>query len=299
VGGRVIITNLTNVAYSFGPMYLGPFGTLELDDTSETSLYLLDDEVADAVNTLWWSSNIYVDSAADPFPRPTRNPLLLNGTGSPEGLVYAPQGSAYMRRDSVAVVTGLYTKTTGVTLNTGWASIGSPAPNGACLIGTSWSMGQASPARGADAWNSAGIVMENNAFGGNTTFGAASLCQTGLPFDVSGGGDAGVQFSIRYDDSFNTLVWDNPDALWSLIVSAYSLDGENYLGMYCTDDPATDWLPDESNNILTWAVSEYTAPFGSLFDVGDVGGGSAQGLLIADSVPIALNMSLQIYYDRD
>lgn len=105
-------------------MYLGPFGTLDLDDTSETSLYLLDDEVADSVNTLYLSSNIAVDSAAEPFPRPTGSPLLLNGDGSPEGMVYAPQGSVYLRRDSVLPVTSLYTKTTGVTQNTGWLSVG-------------------------------------------------------------------------------------------------------------------------------------------------------------------------------
>jgi hypothetical protein len=65
----MIITNLTDVDYWFGPMHLAPSGTLNLDDTSDTSLYLLNDEVADAVNTLHLSSNIAVTSYATPFPR--------------------------------------------------------------------------------------------------------------------------------------------------------------------------------------------------------------------------------------
>lgn len=125
----MIITNLTDVDYWFGPMHLlpGHGQTLNLDDTSDTSLYLLNDEVADAVNTLYLSSNITVSSAASPFPRPTGTPSLLHGDGSPQGMVYAPQGSLYMRRDSVHASTGLYTKTTGVTQNTGWISVIAPA----------------------------------------------------------------------------------------------------------------------------------------------------------------------------
>ena len=55
----MIITNLTANEYWFGPMRLpaGSGQTLNLDDTSDTSLYLLNDEVADAVNTLYlWLS---------------------------------------------------------------------------------------------------------------------------------------------------------------------------------------------------------------------------------------------------
>jgi hypothetical protein len=40
--------------------------------------------------------------------------------------VYAPQGSLYMRRDSIHASTALYTKTTGVTLNTGWVGVIAP-----------------------------------------------------------------------------------------------------------------------------------------------------------------------------
>jgi hypothetical protein len=124
----MLITNLTDVDYWFGPMHLaaGSGQTLTLDDTSDTSLYLLNDEVADAVNTLYLSSYITVSSQALPFPRPTGVPALLHGDGSPQGMVYAPQGSLYMRRDSVAPGTSLYTKTTGVTLNTGWSSVIEP-----------------------------------------------------------------------------------------------------------------------------------------------------------------------------
>ncbi len=124
----MIITNLTDVDYWFGPMHLpaGSGQTLSLDDTTDTSLYLLDDEVADAVNTLYLSSNIHASGYATPFPRPTGVPSLLHGDGSPEGMVYAPQGSLYMRRDSTQAATGLYTKTTGVTINTGWVNIVAP-----------------------------------------------------------------------------------------------------------------------------------------------------------------------------
>jgi len=123
----MIITNLTDTDYWFGPMRLAANGTLDLDDTLDTSLYLLNDEVADAVNTLYLSSNITVTGYATPFPRPTGTPSLLHGDGSPEGLVYAPQGSLYMRRDSTHPSTGLYTKTTGVTVNTGWFPVIAPA----------------------------------------------------------------------------------------------------------------------------------------------------------------------------
>ncbi len=126
----MLITNLTDNDYWFGPMYL-PAGSgqqITLDDTTDTSLYLLNDEVADAVNTLVLASNIAVSSAATPFPRATGTPSLLHGDGSPEGLVYAPQGSLYLRRDTVAASTSLYSKQTGVTQNTGWASVIAPAP---------------------------------------------------------------------------------------------------------------------------------------------------------------------------
>jgi hypothetical protein len=48
-------------------------------------------------------------------------PELLHGDGSPEGRVFAPQGSVYMRRDQA----GLYVKATAVTVDTGWVLNGS------------------------------------------------------------------------------------------------------------------------------------------------------------------------------
>lgn len=140
----MIITNLTGNDYWFGPMHL-PAGsgtsTLNLDDTSDTSLYLLNDEVADAVNTLYLASNIEVTSYATPFPRPTGEPSLVHGDGSPEGKVYAPQGSLYMRRDSTHPTTGLYSKTTGVTQNTGWSNVISYVQLAPNILGATLGMG--------------------------------------------------------------------------------------------------------------------------------------------------------------
>jgi hypothetical protein len=115
----MLVTNTTTQDYYFGPLHLagGVGQTLTVDDTTATSLYLADDEVADALNDLYNAGKITVSSQAVPFPRPTGTPELLHGAGSPEGKVYAPQGSAYLRRD---LVKGLYLKTTGRTLNTGW-----------------------------------------------------------------------------------------------------------------------------------------------------------------------------------
>jgi hypothetical protein len=117
----MLVTNLTAQDYWFGPLHLlgGNGQTLTVDDTSATSLYLTDDGVADAVNTLAASNKIQVTGAATPFPRPTGTPQVLHADGSPEGLVYAGQGSLFLRRDSGS----LYTKKTGIHLNTGWNSI--------------------------------------------------------------------------------------------------------------------------------------------------------------------------------
>jgi hypothetical protein len=117
----MLVTNQTAQDYWFGPLHLagGVGQTLTVDDTTATSLYLTDDQVADALNNLYNAGKVTVSSAAAPFPRPTGVPQLLHGDGSPEGLVYAPQGSLYMRRDA-ASAGGLYLKTTGITVNTGW-----------------------------------------------------------------------------------------------------------------------------------------------------------------------------------
>ena len=118
----MLITNLTVQDYWFGPLHLaaGVGQTLTVDDTSATSLYLTSDAVADAINNLAAALKITVTSAAAPFPRPTGVPTLLHGDGSPEGSVFAPQGSVYMRRDQAST----YVKTTAVTLDTGWVMNG-------------------------------------------------------------------------------------------------------------------------------------------------------------------------------
>jgi microcystin-dependent protein len=132
----MLVTNQTTSDYWFGPLHLpgGVGQTLTVDDTSSTSLYLLDDAVADAINNLYASGKITVSSAADPFPRPTGVPALLHGDGSPEGKVFAPQGSVYMRRDGGLTNGGvIYLKTTGVTIDTGWIDLQTAAGTTAAL----------------------------------------------------------------------------------------------------------------------------------------------------------------------
>jgi hypothetical protein len=126
----MVITNTTSTAYWFGPMYLpaGNGSTLTIDDTTDTGLYLVDDAVADAVNFLALSGEITVAPGTNsPYPRATGVPSLLHGDGSPQGKVYAPQGSLYMRRDTTGAATSLYSKTTGVSLNVGWVAISEAA----------------------------------------------------------------------------------------------------------------------------------------------------------------------------
>src|SRR2546427_8269360 len=98
----MLLTNLTPQDYWFGPLHLaaGNGQTLTVDDTSATSLYLTDDTVADSINTLVASGKITQTGAAPPFPRATGEPTILHGDGSPEGIVYAGQGSVYLRRDN-------------------------------------------------------------------------------------------------------------------------------------------------------------------------------------------------------
>lgn len=118
----MVITNQTNQDYWFGPLHLPAgvgTGTLTVEDVHETSLYLADDAVADAINYLYANGKITVASQAQPFPRPTGKPDLLHGDGSPEGLVYASDGTLYVRRDLAKV----YQKTTMVHVNTGWAIV--------------------------------------------------------------------------------------------------------------------------------------------------------------------------------
>ncbi|MGH9919768.1 MAG: hypothetical protein ACRD6W_13000, partial [Nitrososphaerales archaeon] len=137
----MLITNNTNVPYWFGPMYLPPGSgsTLMIDDTSDTGLYLIDDEVAEAVNTLALASPALITvtpGSNSPYPRPTGTPTVLHGNGSPNGLIYAPQGSLFLRRDSSAASNALYTKTTSIDLSTGWQSVTFPTPSGTSFPAT-------------------------------------------------------------------------------------------------------------------------------------------------------------------
>jgi hypothetical protein len=132
----MIVTNQTSSDIYFGPLHLAAgVGTqLTVDDTSATSLYLINDSVADALNNAYNSGKITVTGAADPFPRPTGDPQLLHGSGNPDGLVFAPQGSVYMRRDGVQTNGGvLYMKTTGVTFNSGWLNLATASGASALL----------------------------------------------------------------------------------------------------------------------------------------------------------------------
>lgn len=117
------VTNNTSQDYWFGPLHLLPNAVnYVVDDTTETSLYLTDDSVADAINNLYAAGKIAVSGAAAPFPRPTGMPEVLHGDGSPEGVHYAPQGSLYLRRDGGDAL-HLYVKSTAVTLCTGWIAL--------------------------------------------------------------------------------------------------------------------------------------------------------------------------------
>jgi hypothetical protein len=117
------ITNTTAQDYWFGPLHLPASGTLAVDDTSDTSLYLTDDTVADAINSLYAAGLITVTGAASPFPRQTGAPQVVHGDGSPEGIVFAPQGSLYLNRAAGVKANSVYTKTSGLHLSTGWVAL--------------------------------------------------------------------------------------------------------------------------------------------------------------------------------
>jgi hypothetical protein len=143
------VTNLTSQDYWFGPLHLPGGGAIDVDDTDDTSLYLNDDSVADAINTLYASNKIQVTGYADPFPRATGTPEVLHGDGSPEGVVFAGQGSVYLRRDSGSI----YTKKTGIHVNTGWASIA----QGAITTTSPLSGGPPSTPNDGDIWIASGV----------------------------------------------------------------------------------------------------------------------------------------------
>lgn len=192
------IVNLTNQDYWFGPLHLPAAGAIDVDDTSATSLYLTDDSVADAINTLYAATpaKITVSGQAAPFPRATGKPEVLHGDGSPEGIVYAGQGSIYLRRDNSGG-TQLYQKSTGIHLNTGWIGIsgsiinpsgtiqmwgGATAPTGYLLCDGS----AVSRSTYADLF--AAIGTSYGAGDGSTTFNVPDLRgRVGVGYATSGG----------------------------------------------------------------------------------------------------------------
>ncbi len=231
----MIITNLTNTAYWFGPMQL-PAGsgtaTLNLDDTSDTALYLLDDSVADMVNTLYQSGLISVASQASPFPRPTGTPDVMHGVGSPQGIVYAPQGSIYLRRDIAAQsprnpVSSIYVKTTGVTLNTGWNNLLPDAASWQALTlasNVTPTSGYFTPAASmlGDLFVLSGAVTMTATVSAGTTlmtlpagFAPSSKIETA----VIDGASAAVQISISTSGVITSA------SSWTATNSPYSLDG--------------------------------------------------------------------------
>jgi microcystin-dependent protein len=183
----MLVTNTTNQDYFFGPLHLaaGIGQTLTVDDTTATSLYLTEDSVADAINNLSINGKITVTGAAPPFPRPTGVPQILHGDGTPEGLVFAPQGSLYMRRDNSGSSSSLYAKTTGITVDTGWQAVAADvlaAPTGTIhlfaptVVPTGWL-----PCDGAAVSRStytglfAAITTTYGAGDGSTTFNVPDL----------------------------------------------------------------------------------------------------------------------------
>lgn len=132
----MLVTNQTTSDIYFGPLRLpaGKGETLTVDDTSETSLYLTNDGVADALNNAYLAGQITVSGEAQPFPRPVGNPQIYHGSGNPDGLVYAPQGSVYMRRDGGPTNGGvLYMKTSGPTDSKGWVDLATASGTTAVL----------------------------------------------------------------------------------------------------------------------------------------------------------------------
>lgn len=138
------ITNLTTNPYTFGPYQLPPLGTVTIDTTTNASLYLTDDAFADIVNALYVAPTplISVTNPPTPFPRVTGVPQILHGDGSPEGVVFAPSGSTFMRRDNSGANNSLYAKATGPSLNTGWHAFSGIQPIAVTTLPASPSDGQ-------------------------------------------------------------------------------------------------------------------------------------------------------------
>jgi hypothetical protein len=122
----MILTNQTANDYTFGPYHLlgGVGQQITIDTTTNASLYLTDDAVADIVNALYVGGLVTASNPPTPFPRVTGVPEILHGDGTPEGVVFAHQGSLFMRRDNSSSSNAMYAKTSGPSLATGWQAFG-------------------------------------------------------------------------------------------------------------------------------------------------------------------------------
>jgi hypothetical protein len=185
------------------------------------------------VNTLNQSGLILVTSYATPFPRPTGVPRVVHGVGSPQGMVYAPQGSIYLRQDIAVAspaspVSSVYVKTTGVTFNTGWSSLLPDASSWQALtLATSvtHATGYFTPAAamiGPDLFALSGAVtMTATVAAGSTlmTLPSAFFPSSKLQATVVDGASAAVQIGI------STAGLITSDSSWTAANSPYSLDG--------------------------------------------------------------------------
>jgi microcystin-dependent protein len=213
------VTNQTPQDYYFGPLHLaaGSGSFIDVDDTSATSLYLTDDTVADAINTLSASGKVVVSNISTGvlFPRPTGQPEVLHGDGSPEGIVYAGQGSIYLRRDNSGGAQ-LYQKSTGIHLNIGWVALAGAVvttPTGAvqtyaaATAPTGWLICDGSAVSRATYADLFGVISTTFGSGdGSTTFNVPDLrgrvpvgyAPSGGHVDVSSlGGNDGVTLANR------------------------------------------------------------------------------------------------------
>lgn len=190
----MLITNLTNLDYWFGPLHLPASGTLTVDVTTQNSLYLTEDETTQAINYAYASGKISVFGAPVPFPRATGTPDVVHGDGSPEGSVYASEGTLYIRRDAAQV----YQKTTTEQLTTGWTALGRYARaqakmNGLGYTGETFERDAISTAlaftsgdcRATAVGLLAGDTVTNILFECSAAIQAVTTCKVGL-FDKSG-----------------------------------------------------------------------------------------------------------------
>jgi len=271
------VTNTTSQDYWFGPLHLaaGNGSFVDVDDTSATSLYLTDDIVADAINTLSASGRVTVSNLSTGvlFPRPTGTPQLLHGDGSPEGIVYAGQGSLYMRRDNTGGAQ-LYQKTTGIHVNTGWMALAGAVvttPTGALHLygGTSaptgWLLCDGSAVSRATYADLFGVI--------GTTFGAGDGSTTFNIPDLRGGVPVGYAASGGHTD-VSTLGGNENVALANRRPKHRHTPHNHAL-----DLPGGSG---SSRNDVSAAVNNYSAPnFGSSLHSADGGTGNANDPLDA------------------